>query len=128
MERTTAADLSPLQLAAAQLAHEANRAYCLSIGDRTQPDWLDAPDWQKESAYAGVLFVWDGNKTPEDSHNSWLAEKERDGWHYGPRKDPVLKTHPAFLPYKDLPEAQKKKDVLFTNVVAAVKAAPELFL
>lgn len=34
----------------AKTAHEVNRAYCLSIGDISQPSWEDAPDWQKKSA------------------------------------------------------------------------------
>lgn len=107
---------------AAALAHEVNRAYCDSIGDNSQSAWADAPGWQRDSAINGVLFVWPGDKTPEQSHENWLREKEADGWHYGPVKDPIRKTHPAFLPYRELPEAQRIKDTIFRSTVLGFKA------
>ena len=30
--------------ACARAAHEANRAYCIAIGDTSQPSWDDAPE------------------------------------------------------------------------------------
>ena len=51
------------------------------------------------------------------SHESWLAFKEADGWVYGKVKDEVLKTHPCYVPYDELPEAQKFKDTLFNLTV-----------
>lgn len=53
---------------------------------------------------------------PEDSHNSWLAEKESGGWVYGPEKDEGAKTHPCMVPYDDLPVEQRRKDALFLAV------------
>ena len=40
----------------ARICHEANAAYCLSLGDTSQTDWDNAPDWQKKSAINGVKF------------------------------------------------------------------------
>jgi hypothetical protein len=57
---------------------------------------------------------------PEDSHNSWLAEKRRDGWVYGPVKNPKAKQHPCCVPYEDLTEEQKRNDVLFLAVARAL--------
>lgn len=103
--------------AIAKIAHEVNRAYCFSIGDDSQPAWEDAPDWQRNSAINGVRFHSDNpNATPRDSHNSWLAEKSADGWQYGEVKDAVSKTHPCFLPYEELPQAQRSKDYLFRAI------------
>ena len=31
-----------------------NRAYCLALGDTSQPAWDEAPDWQQSSARSGV--------------------------------------------------------------------------
>lgn len=107
---------------AAQIAHETNRAYCQSIGDHSQPPWESAPDWQRDSAIKGVAGVLAGN-TPEQSHESWLAEKAATGWVYGPVKDPEAKTHPCFVPYAELPSDQKRKDHLYVGVVRAVLAA-----
>lgn len=113
---------STLIEACARSAHEANRAYCIAIGDGSQPHWESAPDWQKESARKGVVGALGGN-TPEQSHESWLAEKAATGWKYGPVKDPEKKEHPCFLPYAELPEAQRVKDVIFVSTVIAVAAA-----
>lgn len=107
---------------AARVAHEANRAYCLSIGDDSQPAWEDAPDWQRKSALAGVEGVIAGNG-PEQSHASWLAQKRVDGWIYGEVKDPEARTHPCMVSYDELPAAQKRKDAMFVGVVQAVVAA-----
>jgi hypothetical protein len=109
----------PVQIA--QVAHEVNRAYCASIGDDSQPAWADAPDWQRASALAGVdMHLANPDATPEQSHESWLAVKLADGWTYGEVKNAELKQHPCFMPYADLPAAQKSKDYLFRAVVHAM--------
>jgi len=105
----------------ARVAHEVNKAYCESIGDKSQPLWEEAPDWQKQSAINGVVFNQNNpDAPPSASHLSWLAEKERDGWSYGEIKDPEKKKHPCFVPYDDLPVEQKTKDYLFKQVVASL--------
>lgn len=106
----------------AQVAHETNRAYCASIGDDSQPVWEDAPGWQKDSAVNGVEFHLDNpDGGPAASHESWLKEKEQDGWKYGEVKDPDKKEHPCFVLYDELPAEQKAKDALFIGVVEAMK-------
>ena len=108
----------------AMLAHEANRAYCMGLGDLSQLVWDEAPDWQKESAIAGVnMHLANPGATPEDSHASWLAQKVADGWVYGPVKDAEKKEHPCCVPYAELPEAQRAKDYIFRGVVHAAKRA-----
>lgn len=102
----------------ARVAHEVNRAYCLALGDLSQPAWEDAPEWQKKSALTGVALHLDNPEaSAAASHESWLAEKERDGWVYGPVKDPALKQHPCMVPFEELPIAQQAKDYLFRAVV-----------
>jgi hypothetical protein len=109
-------------VAAARAAHEANRAYCQALGDLSQPAWEQAPEWQTKSAFNGVLGVINGN-SPEQSHESWLAEKQATGWKYGPVKDPEKKEHPCFVPYAELPPEQRAKDLLYVTVVRAVLTA-----
>lgn len=108
--------------ACARAAHEVNRAYCLAIGDTSQPSWEDAPEWQRSSAINGVAGALDGN-TPRQSHEGWLAEKKAAGWKYGPVKDPQRKQHPCFVTYDELPPEQQKKDLLFVSTVLLVAAA-----
>lgn len=105
----------------ARVCHEANRAYCQSIGDDSQPTWGDAPEWQRMSAINGVRFHIDHpGAGPEASHSNWLAQKAMDGWVYGPVKDPVKKQHPCMLPYEQLPAEQRFKDALFIAIVSAL--------
>lgn len=111
--------LNVLQIAI--IVHEANRAYCSVLGDDSQPSWQNAPEWQKASAILGVgMHVDNPNASAEDSHKSWLKQKEQEGWTYGPIKDSVKKEHPCFCPYSELPEEQKRKDYLFKGIVHAL--------
>jgi len=106
----------------ARIAHEINRAYCAALGDTSQPVWDDAPEWQKASALAGVdMHLANPDATPENSHESWLAQKLAEGWKYGPVKDAEKKEHPCCVPYAELPSEQKAKDYLFRSVVHLLK-------
>lgn len=108
--------------AIAQVCHEANRAYCLTIGDTSQVPWDQAPQWQKDSAIKGVEFNLANPDAPAShSHDCWLEEKRANGWKYGPAKNPEKKEHPCFVPYEELPEEQKLKDHLFKAVVSAFR-------
>lgn len=107
----------------AKRCHELNRSYCSMIGDDSQPSWENAPRWQKESAFNGVCNVFmalnAGEKpTPEASHESWMAEKLRDGWKYGEKKDPKRKEHPCMVPFDELPPEQQMKDMLFVAMAS----------
>ena len=104
------------------VCHDANRAYCATIGDDSQVAWADAPDWQKDSAIKGVSFCLDNPDAPASAnHESWLEVKRADGWTYGPVKDAEKKEHPCFIPYEGLPVEQQKKDALFKAIVAALR-------
>lgn len=106
------------------ICHEANRAYCMTLGDLSQPEWMQAPQWQKDSALKGVEFhlhnLREGRKpSPSASHDSWLAQKRNEGWKFGPVKDVDKKEHPCFLPYEELPIEQRLKDYIFSAIVEA---------
>ena len=102
----------------ARVAHEVNRAYCQALGDESQPPWSEAPQWQKDSALLGVILHREHPEAgPQASHESWMAQKEADGWVYGPEKRPDLKQHPCLVPFKDLPREQQAKDYIFRAVV-----------
>ncbi|HJW55858.1 MAG TPA: RyR domain-containing protein [Burkholderiaceae bacterium] len=111
----------------ARVAHEVNRAYCQATGDNSQPEWNDAPDWQKQSATAGVRAHLNSGfaLTPKQSHESWMKQKADEGWKYGPVKDPETKEHPCFVPYDQLPQEQRVKDYLFRAVVHSMLRVTE---
>lgn len=105
----------------AEICHEVNRGLCLALGDTSQPRWADAPDWQKESARAGVVAIMTHDVTrPEDSHISWFTHKRSEGWVYGEKKDPVAKTHPCMVAFEKLPPEQQLKDYLFFTTVTVL--------
>ena len=109
--------------AIAKVCHEANRAYCQTIGDNSQPSWEDAPEWQRNSAIKGVEFTRDNPSAPPSaSHDSWLEEKRVHGWKYGPIKDAEAKEHPCYVPYDQLPPEQRAKDSLFQGVARSLLA------
>lgn len=105
----------------AELCHEVNRAYCQALGDMSQPTWAEAPDWQKDSAKAGVALHMLGDYGPEMSHISWMQDKVNAGWIYGPIKDPERKQHPCLIPFSQLPKEQQAKDFIFRAIVSTIK-------
>lgn len=105
----------------AKVCHETNRAFCEAMGDWSQLSWPHAPDWQRQSALAGVEFHLENPEAgPEASHERWVAEKLASGWVHGAEKDPHAKVHPCLVPFADLPPEQQAKDVLFRAVVHAL--------
>jgi hypothetical protein len=113
------------KLDAAMVAHEANRAFCLTIGDSSQVDWRTSAEWQRESAVHGVeAIVNDPSITAEQQHQAWCDEKIAKGWTHGAVKDAAEKTHPCLVPYDQLPAEQQVKDALFGAVVRVVLGIP----
>lgn len=106
----------------AVICHEANKAYCDSIGDPSQKHWEEAADWQKQSAIKGVEFKINNPDAGDDAqHNSWMKQKIDNGWVYGEHKNESLLTHPCIVPFEELPIEQQKKDKLFAAIVTALK-------
>lgn len=112
--------MTPEQIA--RVCHEVNRAYCQALGDMSQPAWEQAPEWQRSSARMGVDLHTMGDFGPEASHISWMQQKVREGWIWGPFEDPILQEHPCIMPFDQLPPAQQAKDFIFRAVVHALRS------
>lgn len=98
----------------AKICHSMNREYRLAIGEDPGPQWDDLPEENQRGIMAGVKGqLEDPGRTPEESHQAWLDYYRERGWKYGPVKNFDTKEHPCFLPYSELPEAQRAKDRLF---------------
>lgn len=94
--------------------YEVDRALCQHNGDYTSRPWDEASAWQVEAACHGVAaLLQDTTLTPAEQHELWMQHKLDNGWSWGPNKDENLKQHPCILPYDQLPEHQRLKDVLF---------------
>lgn len=84
--------------AIARICHQANKAYCESLGETSQKDWEEAPEWARMSAIKGVEF---NLQNPSASHE-------------------------CFLPYDQLP-IEHRHDSLFKAVVAALSLGEDAF-
>jgi hypothetical protein len=46
----------------------------------------------------------------ENTHEVWAAQRIKDGWTFGPKRDDAQKQHPGLIPYDELPESEKNYD------------------
>lgn len=60
----------------------------------------------------------------ENTHEVWSAQRIKDGWSYGPKRDDANKQHPCLVPYDQLPESEKEYDR--QTAVSALKAVVAL--
>lgn len=105
----------------ASVCHEANRQYCLMLGDASQKSWREAPWSLRQSAIAGVVFVQENPDAPLSFlHENWRKHKAAEGWIFGEEKCDEKKTHPCMRPYEELPPEQRVKDTLFRAIAKAL--------
>lgn len=108
----------------AVIAHAANLAYRTILGDEPGPGWLDMDPAEQESVIAGVCAVLAGSVNgPAYSHKAWYDRKLSEGWVYGTVKDVEAKIHPNMIAHGvwgDLPDDERRKDLLFLAVVVSL--------
>ena len=46
----------------------------------------------------------------EHAHDVWAAERQSQGWTYGPQRNDDLKQTPCMVPYSKLPDSEKTFD------------------
>lgn len=69
------------------------------------PQPLDTSGVVLPEALLGLL-----EQLAENTHDVWAAQRVKDGWTYGPKRDDANKKHPCLVPYADLPESEKEYD------------------
>jgi hypothetical protein len=107
--------------AVCSIAHEANRALCALFGDMSPLPWMAETEHVRQSVRFGVDWARrHPAATAEDMHEQWVRFKEASGWTYGPTKNERMQQHPCIVPYDELPEHQKLKDILFLSIVRAL--------
>lgn len=105
----------------AKVAHDANRSFCMTLGDPVPPCWEECSIEQRQTLIAGVLWrVNNPHAAPGAQHEAWRQAKAANGWKLGPKKDEATKEHPNMVPYEDLPINQRLKDALFQGIVDAL--------
>lgn len=109
------------EVAIARTVHEALRAWAAANGQPLMPAWAKAPRWMKESTLESVRFAHAHPDAPDSAqHEQWMAQKVREGWVHGERKDPDARTHPMLVPFEALPDMERRKDALVRAIVAAL--------
>lgn len=57
-------------------------------------------------------------------HDTWAAERIKDGWRYGAERNDRLKTTPCLVPFSELPASEQKYDMATgETVIKAILAA-----
>lgn len=46
----------------------------------------------------------------ENTHETWAAQRIKEGWRFGPKRDDGKKEHPGLVPYAQLSESEKEYD------------------
>ena len=61
-------------------------------------------------------------------HETWAAQRIKEGWTYGEKRDDKLKTTPCMVPYEELPEIEKEYDRItaFSTLKLIVKLGYEI--
>jgi len=59
----------------------------------------------------------------QSEHVRWMQEKLANGWTYAPVRDNGLKHHNMLVPYEQLPEADRQKDIdAVRNIIPLLKS------
>lgn len=92
------------------------RALNLEFG-KEYPEWDLATDDQQTTFIDGVRFHLENPElTPKETHDWWMQDKAAKGWMYGPVKNEAAKQHPSMVPYEELSELERGKDVVFIEL------------
>jgi len=101
----------------AMIAWEAYRNYLDIIGELPAPPWLAADNSKREQFVNGVKFHAENpNATPADSHEHWRKYMEARGYQYGDERNIKEKTHPAMIPFNQLPPELQAPHHLFASI------------
>ena len=93
----------------AEIRHIGWVAYQIAAG---QPYNEQMNKDQFESLLDGIRFQDEHpNNTPEQNHENWMKMKIEQGWTYGKVKDFGKKIHPDLVPFDELPDVEKRKDI-----------------
>jgi RyR domain-containing protein len=87
-----------------------------------QPQWADAGEAMRERVRA-LVRGYKAGMTPRQGHERWCDAMAADGWRYGPRKDPELRTHPCMVAYSELPACQQIKNAMSLQITMVLMAA-----
>ena len=90
-------------------AWQDSRNYLVTVTQNHMKPYVPAP-----IDLSDVILTDDLNELreaiAENAHDVWAAERQAQGWTYGPHRDDSKKETPCMVPYSQLPDSEKKFD------------------
>ena len=107
--------------AIARVIHAAFRQMRKEQGNDPKPEWENVDADEREMFVEGVTFIRKNPRmTPAEIHDLWARKKAEQGYVQGDKKCDATKTSNCFVPYSELSEIEKLKDVLFRDMVLSL--------
>jgi hypothetical protein len=100
----------------AVFVYEAGRYHAAAGGSHVVPEpWNQRDEAFREQFIQTVEMMCGPDRTDDaaELHEDWCKAYEKMGWRYGPKRDPVSKTHPDMVPFDDLAQKERDKDFAF---------------
>lgn len=106
----------------ARVCHYALKAYDENVGGDGYVAWDRMNSEMREVVMDGVRFcLGNDNVTGEMLHRNWMVKMIAEGWVFGVERDLKRKTHPHVIPWRQLSNVQRMKDILFAGIVESFK-------
>lgn len=107
--------------AIARVVHAAFRQMRIECGQNPKAIWDEVDEDEKEMFIDGVKYIREHpNTTAQQCHDLWMEVKAEQGYVQGDAKDDNAKVSTCFVPFDELSEGEKLKDVLFRDIVGAL--------
>lgn len=78
--------------------------------------------FQEWSASGFAFQPEEVERMARSEHEQWRRAKEADGWRCGPVRDGKARTHPDLVPWEELPEEERAKNVAFVRQLPSLLA------
>ena len=86
-----------------------SKNYMLTITSNTMKTYIPQPIDLTDVELAEELYEL-REAIAENAHDVWAAERQAQGWTYGPQRDDQKKETPCMVAYSQLPDSEKKFD------------------
>ena len=106
----------------AKLCYESTQVFSEIAECKTRVNWENLNDEDKNIIVDIIrkLLTLE-SLSPDIVHDTWMEISKKYGWQLGIVKSRPFKTSPCFVPYSDLPEIEKQKDMIVLGSINSVR-------
>ena len=115
--------MKPYKITARDIAHRINDVTCwIPRPDGSLPnEWSELSDEQQNHAINAVKEIYNSEpKTAEELHELWMKPLLATSWKTG-EYNIIKRTHPCLMPFNELPDSEKLKDILWQKMTEAFR-------